>query len=558
VFRSRFKVTRRQFIQAAAAGAAWLPSPGEARFPPSAVTLPNGIVLPHPWPPRRGEWSGVPERPPYLLSPPAVIGIDGGRQLFVDDFLIASSSLHRAFHAATYHDGNPVLRPERPWEQRDPHADLAGYQPSPAAMVFSDGVFYDPQDRLFKMWYMAGYQDRTAMAVSSDGVDWRRPAFTIERGTNLVSSERRDSSTVWLDHAASDGRSRFKMAAYDLGLKALRLYQSADGIRWRRVGTSGPCGDRSTMFRNPWTNQWVFSLRHDLAGVNRTRRYVEAGDFESATWPADAPVSWIGADALDRPDPAVPTVRTELYNLDVVAYESLFIGLFDIFRGEPPDREKPNDLCVGFSRDGFHWSRLSREPFIGVSSTPGAWNYANVQSAGGCCLIDGDRLLFYVSGRQGVAGTSLPGVCSTGLATLRRDGFASLSDRWPAGVARAIDPQVPPGTITTRPVRFSGGHLFVNADIAGELKAEVLDAAGRVIDGFALDRSVAVTGNHTRLAMRWTGGATLSRLADTPVRLRFTLARARLFSFWVSRSERGESHGYVAAGGPGFSGEIDG
>jgi hypothetical protein len=164
-------------------------------------------------------------------------------------------------------------------------------------------------------------------------------------------------------------------------------------------------------------------------------------------------------------------------------------------------------------------------------------------------------LHFYVSGRQGIAGTSLPGVSSTGLATLRRDGFASVSDQWPAGLARAITG--PPGTLLTRPLRFSGSHLFVNADINGELKAEVVDAAGRAIDGFTIDRSIAATGNGTRMAMTWSGGATLAKLAGTPIRLRFHLKQARLYAFWVSRSDRGESGGYVAAGGPGFSGERD-
>jgi hypothetical protein len=553
VFRSRLEVTRREFIKAAAASAAWLPSLDAQLFQPE--TLPNGIVLARPWPPKRGDWTGVPERPPYLISPPAVIGIDVGRQLFVDDFLIEESALHRTFHAATYHDANPILKPERPWEQTDPQARIAGYQPSPAAMVFSDGVFYDAHDRLFKMWYMSGYQDKTALAISRDGVTWERPSLDVERGTNIVSSGRRDSSTVWLDASATDARSRYKMAAYDLGLKALRLFESPDGVHWRSAGTSGPCGDRSTFFRNPFRNTWVFSLRHDIVTQNRTRRYVESAGFSSAQWLPDTPVSWIGADSLDRPHASVPTTRPELYSLDAVAYESLFIGLFGIYRGEPNDREKPNDVCVGFSRDGFHWSRLARDPFIPISETRGAWNYANVQSAGGCCVIAGDRLHFYVSGRQGIAGTSLPGVCSTGLATLRRDGFASLSDEWPAGIARAITGT--PGTLLTRPVRFSGSHLFVNADIRGEIKAEVIDASGRAIDGFSIDRSNAVTGNHSRFAMSWSDGATLAKLAGSPVRFRFHLKQARLYAFWVSRSARGESGGYVAAGGPGFTGERD-
>src|SRR2546426_11227408 len=74
------------------------------------------------------------------------------------------------------------------------------------------------------------------------------------------------------------------------------------------------------------------------------------------------------------------------------------------------------------------------------------------------------RTLFYVSGRTGRPGSNKAGTCATGLATLRRDGFASM-DAGETG-----------GTLTTRPVRFSGKHLFVNVDNAkGELRVEILD-----------------------------------------------------------------------------------
>ena len=96
----------------------------------------------------------------------------------------------------------------------------------------------------------------------------------------------------------------------------------------------------------------------------------------------------------------------------------------------------------------------------------------------------------------------------------------------------------------------------MNADVAGVLRAEVLDVDGRPIDGFTFDKSARVVGNGTRMPLNWIG-VSLARLAGTPVRLRFTLERARLFSFWVSRSVQGESGGYVAAGGPGYASERD-
>ena len=49
---------------------------------------------------------------PYLTAPPELIHIDVGRQLFVDDFLIATSTLQRVFGMPEKYTGNPVLRPE--------------------------------------------------------------------------------------------------------------------------------------------------------------------------------------------------------------------------------------------------------------------------------------------------------------------------------------------------------------------------------------------------------------------------------------------------------------
>ncbi len=51
----------------------------------------NGIVLPDRWPPEEKSDPRMP--PPYITSPPDVIPIDVGRQLFVDDFLIESTDM---------------------------------------------------------------------------------------------------------------------------------------------------------------------------------------------------------------------------------------------------------------------------------------------------------------------------------------------------------------------------------------------------------------------------------------------------------------------------------
>src|SRR5262249_33191180 len=156
---------------------------------------------------------------------------------------------------------------------------------------------------------------------------------------------------------------------------------------------------------------------------------------------------------------------------------------------------------------------------------------------------------FYFSGRRGDAdgtGVSPDSGGSTGLATLRRDEFASMD----AGESE--------GVLETRPVRFSGTRLFVNVDDPeGELRVEALDVRGRVLEPFSGDRSATVRADRTAVEVRWKGTADIARAAGRPVRLRFHLRKGRLYSFWVSGDPSGASHGYVAAGGPGFAEPID-
>jgi hypothetical protein len=551
-------MNRREFLETSAAtlGAAVpLSEIAEAdttrgsHSPPREV-LPNGIRLPSPWPPKVAALPRDPVTPPYLKAPPAVIPIDLGRQLLVDDFLIQHTTLKRTFHRPRPHPDNPLVKPDRAWEKKGR---------GPMAMVFSDGVWFDPKDRLFKMWYMGGYCRGTCYAFSRDGVHWTKPLLDVRKGTNIVHPEVRDSAIVWLDLAEKDPKRRYKLfrSHAEGGRFGLSVHFSADGIHWsKRVVRTGPAGDRTTVFWNPFLGRWVFSLRTDWNRA-RARRYWESPDL--VTGPAwkrmdEAPL-WTGSDRRDLPRKDLRVVP-QLYNLDAVAYESLILGLFTIWRGDrniPPGRPKVNEVCLGFSRDGFHWHRPDRGAFLPVSEKKGDWNWGNVQSAGGCCLVVGDKLYFYFSGRAGVPGKGkalggglpTPPNGNTGLAVLRRDGFASL-DAGQAG-----------GTLTTRPVRFRGKHLFVNAAVAGgELTAEVLDERDRVVPGLARADCVPLRADKTLQEVTWKR-ATLAVVAGKAVQLRFHLKSGQLYSFWVSAGRSGPSRGSVAAGGPGFTGPTD-
>ena len=127
----------------------------------------NGINIQKPWPPRMKEKEQalkknidrIPETICYLSNPPKVIPIHVGRQLFVDDFLIDTSTLQRKYYYPEPYVGNPILKPQTKIEKNEGCC--------PVAATFTDGVFYDSKDGLYKMWYQAGWFDGTAYAEES-------------------------------------------------------------------------------------------------------------------------------------------------------------------------------------------------------------------------------------------------------------------------------------------------------------------------------------------------------------------------------------------------------
>jgi len=507
-------------------------------------------------------------------APPATdpICIDVGRQLFVDDFLIAETELERTYHPAALHVSNPVLQPATPLEMNV----IRGRDALPVAAPFGDGAWFDATDGLFKMWYHAGWFDGIGYATSKDGIRWERPSLDGATGTNRVLPPReeggctmmRDAVSVWHDASSEDAAARWKMFVFSRldgrpeGESHGELFASPDGVRWTTLRPVGFWhGDNTSIFHDPFRGQWVLSVRerapslHDPVRSVRARFIHTAADFSKLgerPGRQRAPL-WMKLDARDRPDLDLG-YEPELYHFTATPYESLMVGVFGIFYGPPNEvcakarRPKIIDLQLGYSRDGFVYDRPHRAAFLKCARAPGAWNRGYLHPATGVCLIVGDRLYFYFGAWSGTgAGREhMYAGGNTGLATLRRDGFASM------------DAVETPGTVTTVPIVFHGRHPFVNvATENGELRAEVLDAEGRVIPPFSRDRAIPVRVDSTRQRLAWEGADDLSAVAGKPARLRFHVSNGSLYAFWVTPDPNGASYGYVAAGGPGLGWPTD-
>jgi hypothetical protein len=523
-------------------------------------TLYNGIELPEQWPPKYDKITRDPMPVPYLDNVPDVIPIDVGRQLFVDDFLVEESTLSRTFHQPEIYK-EPVIKPE---DEKTP-----GMYAAP----FSGGACYDPSDKLFKMWYTRVRPHSTCYATSKDGIHWDKPELDVEAGTNIVLNPEKgfDSTAIMLDQWAKDPSERFKYFASERGTgrgfyAAYRT--SADGIHWSEPKAGSRIwGDRSTAFYNPFRKVWAFSQRTEDENGWRARSYVEGPTAEDMLAEVryneldtveGKSVQWVGADKLDprHTDARFAHIDPQLYTLDASPYESIMIGQFSIWQG--PENgpcgelniQKRNDILLGFSRDGFHWDRPSRKGFIPSTWDRRSWRYGNVQSCAAGALVVGDKLYFYFSAQAAPKSEHWDTDATTGLAMLRRDGFASM------------DASGKPGILTTRPVTFKGKDLFVNVDCPeGELKVEILDENGEAFKNFTLEKCTPISVDKTLVQVDWKN-EDLKHLAGKPVRFRFHLENGSLYSFWVSPDKSGASGGYVGAGyvgagGPGFTGPTD-
>ncbi len=529
----------------------------------------NGIVCPEQWPPRYEEPIQAGDMPvPYLEKKPVVIPVNVGRQLFVDDFLVMETNLQRITHAPNFYANNPVLEPDKEWENT--------IEGAPYAAPFSDGIWFDEKSNKFKMWYLAGAgtlhkEDKqtfyTGYAESVDGKHWEKPTLNVYNNTNIVDTCNRDAATIWLDKLEQDSSKRYKMFNVERRPTDRRwqfvLKYSSDGIHWGNgIAQSGDLYDRSSVFYNPFRGVWALSMRYGTKVSSRSRSYLENVDPEVAVSmahrirkgiPDKNVVYWFTPSDKEPRHPNFPEVNPGIYNFDAIPYESIMLGLYSVWQGPENNIcadlgiQKKNEIFLGYSRDGFHFSRQSFKPFMAVNETEGAWNWGNMQSVNGVPLIVGDSLYFYSSGRR-LNNIMWDSYTSTGLATLRRDGFVS------------IHADKTEGYLITEKITFDGKYLFVNTNVSDKkamLAIEVLDENGTPIPGYTQKDCIVLRRiDKTKQMVVWKNNENLSSLSGKNVHLKFYLTNGDLYSFWISPWKSGESRGYTAGGGPGLS--VDG
>jgi hypothetical protein len=271
--------------------------------------------------------------------------------------------------------------------------------------------------------------------------------------------------------------------------------------------------DATGFYWDPVGQKWIASCKIFRNG-KRARGYAESQDF----------VHWsdtylmLTTDEQDHP-------QDQIYSMRIFRYESVYVGLPKIYHVATDQC----DLQVAFSRNARHWERPDRTPFVANSPTRGDCDHGNIDDAGDPIRV-GDELWFYYSGRaclhQEEPRDTDGSLC---LATLRVDGFVSLDAGGQEGV------------LLTRPLRLQGESLYLNAEAqGGEIRVEVVEGKDEAADGpikalspFVRANCTPLTADRVRQPVVWERSPGLGALGGRPVRLRFYLRNARLYSFWT-------------------------
>ena len=461
--------------------------------------------------------------------------------LFIDDLWIDEmQGVSKTLNQPAKYAGNPIMIPLYPWEGR-----LALY-----GTVWNDG-----EDGRFRMWYQGyagmgvpsmgadiqsspwkGFDAANLLytigyATSNDGIFWNRPNLGLieydgSKDNNLVLLDAAFANIIKDDRDPNPDRlykSLFFEARDPAGTPnmgdGVSVAFSPDGLHWTKYHGNPvitQSSDSHTLLG--WDDlhgKYVSYCRPSVHEGNMTRRIGRSVSDDFVTWT-------IPEDVLVPDDDDPPGL--EFYGMPVFKYHDIYIGQLLAYHTPP---EEPQirfagtvDVQLAVSRDGIDWTRAGgRKPFL-PNGPPGSLDAGEIYMARGPVTV-GDELWFYYSAcpvEHGITGRSGP-IC---LAKLRIDGFVS------------IDAGQETGALVTKPFRADGERLSLNASArGGAVSVAVLDEHGVQHDGFQRADCALFDGDAVDHIVTWRSKSSLAELRGRPIRLKFYLRNAALYSFTI-------------------------
>jgi len=444
-------------------------------------------------------------------------GAEAGQQPARKKYLLLDSRIvdkvagaRLAVGKAAKHQANPLFPEDKPWEPRfdnlyanvlyDKEAKLYKCWYSP--FIIDKAASGTPRDRRTKVRYRPrGREMGVCYATSKDGLKWTKPElglieFNGSKANNLVVRGPHGAG-LFKDPRDADPKRRYKL--FYKG-RSMCVRFSPDGLRWgkeiRRPDIAAAGDTHNNAFWCPELKKYVGITR--LWKGQRLVGRTESSDF----------LKWTKAVEVLRGDGGNQT-----YAMPVFRYADVYLGLVMIYR------PRPNRVhCeLTWSPDTVKWHRIDKgTPLIANSEKKGDYDWGCAYAAAYPVFLDNEIRLYYGA--------------SNGTHSGWRDGFLALATLRPDGFAGYEPTEAnKPATLVTKPVVCSGKSLRITADAkGGQVRAEVLDAAG-----LTLADCTPITDNVTDAALQFKG-ADLAKLRGKPIRLKFQLKSAKLYSFRFS------------------------
>lgn len=426
-----------------------------------------------------------------------------------------------------YH-GNPVLTYDRPWEDN---------------RIEDASVLYDPE-KGFEMWYENFKRNEKSgnvrdhmlcYATSTDGIHWEKPDLGLieyqgSKRNNIVFMPKGEyeiegvlrrggvhNPTV-IREEEGDPKRLYRLFYYSRFDRGIHVASSSDGLHWDPLeGIQVRAGDRNSAYYDQGLDRYRVITRIPGRGI-RTCGMWESKDCEM----------WEFVEEALHPDEEDPP-QTQLYGMVCFEYEGLRLGFLEIFH--VPKRKLDTQLV--YSLDGTQWHRAcDRKTFLSWGPE-GEWDSYWAFPINTPPIQAGDHLYIYYRGMKVPHRLSsdppsyyMPygPIHSIGLTVLRLDGFVS------------IDASCEEGVVTTAPLIFKGSQLHINAEAKpGYVVVELLDEEGRIIPDFAKRSCIPMdTEDNVDHIVRWKKKESLDELAGEPLKIRFYLRGAKLYSFEVA------------------------
>jgi len=442
---------------------------------------------------------------------PEVYPLGSRIELFVDDDQIETiRGLRLQMHSPRL--AEVVLRKDRPYE---------------------DSTLYDPVVMLdqgrYRLWYRTNFNRSpyyTGYAESQDGVHWTKPElglieFLGSKKNNLVWSSGVGEGSPRVLSIFKDPRpdcladQRYKAACVaDIGGRlALIALASPDGLRWRPLRqepilTDGAFDSHNIVLFDTARDCYVAYYRDFDRGVRQVKR-ATSKDF----------LQWTRGEYI----PLGPGPREHLYKNAATPYYRrpdlilMFPKRFLEERAAPYAWPHPglSDITLMTSRDGLHFRRTFLEAFIRPGLDARNWHERAIEVAQGLVPTGREEMSLYVVQNYRTDNVHIR------RAVLRPDGFVSLHG----------DSQS--GEMTTRPLTYLGSRLSLNysTSAAGGIRVEIQDSSGKPLPGRGMADCKEIYGDELERIVTWTDGNDVGRWAGQPIRLKFAVRDADLFSF---------------------------